>query len=163
VPNESKVRIKAAKVVSDVVTPLSSPELGAFNAYVNKILPVGTFVSVTSAAADDLKVYADVYFDPLVIAADGSLLTDAAVFPVEDAINEYITNLPFNGDFNLNALINAVQLMDGVVDIVLTSVSARYGALAYSTITHNYVPDAGYLNIASGFDLSSTLTYIADV
>lgn len=161
VTSSGVVRIKVAKLDGDgLPIPLSGPEITAFTAFANEQAPAGINVIVISADPDLLKVEYTVYYDPLVLAPDGSLLTDPAVFPVENAINAHIRNLPFNGVLNLTALTDSVQAAEGVTDPILTTAAAKYGLTAYVTIDANYIAYAGHMKIDPAFPLSSSITYL---
>jgi len=149
-----QVRIKAAKLDGGGnPIPLSAAELSAFEGYILKIKFAGTATSVTSAAADDLKVDYFIKYNPLLMAPDGSLLSDPATFPVIEAINAYASGLPFNGVLSLMELTDAVQQATGVLDVTLNSAFSKFGALAYTTINKDYTPDAGYLVLDEGASL----------
>jgi hypothetical protein len=151
-----QVRFKAAKLDgAGLPTPLSAAELSAFEGYIRQIKFAGTATSVTSSAGDDIKLNYYIKYDPLVLAPDGSLLQDPAVFPVEDAIDGYITGLPFNGVLSLMPLTDAVQAAAGVLDATLNTAQAKFGGLPYSNIIREYTPDAGYLVL----DPASSFTY----
>lgn len=152
----AQVRIKIAKLVALKPAPLTGPEKTAFETYLSQIKFAGTSTAVTSAIADDFKVDMFIRYDAQVLATDGSLLTNPASFPAIDAIEAFIENLPFNGVLNLTSLIDAVQLADGVLDVVLNSASAKFGLLPYAAINKNYIPDAGHLLLD---EPSSTFTY----
>jgi len=160
VESGGQVRIKVAKLVGSVVTKLSGAELTAFDDYIRKIKPAGTNTLTISADPDLLKVSIRAYYNPEVLASDGSLLTDGASFPLEDAINNYISNLPFNGRLSLTALVDAMQAANGIVNPELLTAEAKYGALAYAAIVTEYIPDAGHLTIDPAYPLSSSITYI---
>lgn len=156
------VRIKVAKLDGGgLPVPLSGPETVAFTAYAQLIAPAGINTLIISANADLLKVYFTVYYDPLVLDSSGELLSTPGTKPAEDAINNYIRNLPFNGVLNLTALTDAVQSATGVVDPILTSASAKYGLTAYVDIDANYTSYAGHFSIDPLFPLSTTITYVS--
>lgn len=155
------VRLKVAKFDVDGVTPipLTTDELNAYNTYIEQIRPVGVDTSPASLPADDLRLTdLEVYYDPLVLAADGSLLSDSGVFPVEDAITNHIRNLPFDGVLNLTALVDEIQTAEGVIDPVLNEAQARSGAQPFAVIDDNYDTASGYMEFD---DAGSTITYIA--
>jgi hypothetical protein len=160
VEGAQNVLIKAAKLDNnDLPTPLSTNELTSLEQYCNEIKPAGLKINVTSFDPDFVKVVAEVWYDPLVLASDGSLLTDPNVFPVEHAIKAYMQDLAFNGELFLTELQDAMQQAEGVVDPRLKTVEAKYGNLNYQTIIRTYVANAGYLKIDPNNQLSSTLTY----
>lgn len=157
------IRLKLAKVVGAQLGPMSGPELTAVTAYFNDqvigIKPAGVQLIVTTGAADLVKMTVRVVRNPQVLASDGSLLTDGAVFPVEDAIKNYIQYLAFNGELNLTKLEDAIQFVDGVVDVEIDSAEYKYGAFPYAAIDLAYNPDAGYAKIDPLFPLSGSITY----
>ena len=157
------VIIKVAKEdVGGNPIKLSASEKTSFNTYINQIKFAGTNTAVKSEDPDLLKIFYDVHYDPLVLSSTGESLSSPGVFPVEDAINDFISTLPFDGVLNLTELTDAVQLASGVNDPVLTQAEAKFGALPYAAINREYVADAGYMKIDPAFPLTSTLTYIAD-
>ena len=158
-----QVIIKVAKLTGTVVTPLSVGELAAFQGYINKIKVAGTQTIFISDIPDKLKVAYTMYYDPLVLAANGSLLNNPSVFPAEDAINAYISNLEFNGDMVLTKLTDAAQSAQGIVNPVLTSAEAKYGSFAYATVVVKYNAYAGHMIIDPSFPLSTQITYVANV
>lgn len=156
---ERGIRIKVAKLVSNELTLLSSPELLAFTEYMERIKDAGVKLLITSAVADSLKLTMQVYYNPLVLNASGSRLDGVTSTPVLDAVKAYLKNLPFNGVFVTEYLVDALQQVDGVIIPHIMLASARYGALPYSTFAVKYTPDSGYLRLISDADL--TIEYIA--
>lgn len=157
----SVVLLKVAKDTGGgVLGPLSAPERAAFDAYIDDIKMAGTIVNVLTADPDTLQVQYDVYYDPLVMAADGSLLLNGGVRPVDDAINALLAALPFNGALSLEALDDAVQAAQGVKDLARLSAQARYGGFPYTAISVSYVANAGHMAIDPLFPLNASITYI---
>lgn len=154
------VLIKVAKLNSGTPEKLTQPELDAFTEYMEKIKFAGVVLDIVSRDPDDLKVYFKIYYDPLVMNANGSLIDDNSVYPVEDAINAYIQNLEFDGSFNITDLTDQLQLAQGVVNPIFQSAEAKSGALVYQLITSYYDSNAGYLEIDPSYPLSSTITYV---
>lgn len=149
------VFIKTAKLdTGGLPIPLDAPELVALTSYLQQIKFAGTFVSVNSFAADTLKLYYTIYYK-----AEIPLATmQAAVYA---AVPNFISNLPFNGAFNINRMTDALQSVNGVVDPKFDSAAATYGALPYLAFDREYLSNAGYLEIDALFPLSSTFTFIA--
>lgn len=151
-----QVRIKAAKLVAGLPVALSAPELSSFQGYWSQKRFAGTAMLITSTAGDDLFTDYFIKYDALVLDATGALLSNPAIFPVEDAIELYIRNLPFDGVLSLMEMTDAIQLADGVLDVTLNDAQAKFGALPYTSINKDYLPDAGYLILDKP---SSTFTY----
>ncbi len=155
--------IKVAKLNGNDPVKLDAGELTAFRTYINDIKFAGTNISIISADADRLKLTLNIIYDPLVLASNGSLLTNSAIFPVEDAINDYLAGIVWAGTFNLTKLIDAIQVAQGVVDPILTTVEGKaYGGI-YNIINQNYQSISGYMIIDPDNLLNTTLTYTANV
>lgn len=155
-----QVQLKVAKLDgSGLPTPLLPAEIAAFEEFVDTIKFAGTNTLVISEVADLLKVVYTIFYDPLVLAADGSLLSDPATFPVEDAITGYIQDMPFNGVFFGSKMEDAIQGAVGVVGYARTALEAKYGALPYSIVAEAYGSNAGHMDIDPAFPLSANLTY----
>lgn len=102
------------KVAKAGPAPLTTDEKAAFVAYLHEIKDAGVRIDVISENGDYLKLQMVIYYDPLLINAKGeSKGTGNKV--VEDAIKNYIENIPFNGEFRKNELEDAIQAVDGVV------------------------------------------------
>lgn len=158
------VIFKIANASGSTITPLTVAEKTGFNRYIKKVSPAGTQMSIISDSADVLHVELTVKYSPLVLTSAGELKTDNSIKPVEVAINNYISNLDFNGVFNLTQLIDAVQLASGVDDAYITLAEARAASAATFTDvvpTNEYVTNAGYLEIDAGNPLSGAITYTA--
>lgn len=146
------VIIKVASLSNNLPTPLSTIEKTALEAYVFKIRFAGTKFSIVSTAPDLLKFLGTIFYDP-------TIPLSTVQQNVETAIDLYLKNLPFNGVFKINALIDVIQAVQGVTDVTVGSIEAKYGALTYSPITRTYTAQAGYISIDPSNPLSATLVY----
>lgn len=155
------VKIKVAKLTSGLPDPLDVGELASFTEYINLIKFAGTNVEVISLAADLFHVELTVVFDPLILLPTGESIANAGTFPVEDAVNNYIQNLPFDGILSLTELTDAIQSVSGVVNPVITLAEARPVSGSYSTIdpVTGYNASAGHLIVDAGFPLNTSITY----
>lgn len=153
--------IKVAKLVDNIPEKLSSGELSTFTAYMNKIKFAGTICYIISDYADLLKLNFTINYDPLVLKANGELInSETTIYPVEDAINNYIAGIEWNGTFNVTKCIDAIQAVVGVVDPILTSGEGKAYNGAYAAINQNYQSLSGHMKIDPDFLLSSTITYV---
>lgn len=158
--------LKIAKYVGGLNTKLDALEEAAALAYFDLKTPPGITLNVINSDPDEIKTYMKIYVDPLLLnPADGSLLTNPAIFPAEDAAKEYIEGLndAFNGVFEMDKYIDKIQSAEGVTDVYLISAAARTGAIAYADFTENYTPYSGHFKIGVGFDLNTTFTYLKNV
>lgn len=151
------IRIKVAKLVAGVKTPLSVDELTAFTAYMEQVKDAGIKLLITSGAPDDLKATLRIYYNAQVLTNTGGRIDGQTATPVQDAFNDYLNNLPFNGLFIPQLMIDHLQAVEGVVIVKDDSWQARYGALYFAAIDVEYNPDAGYLTISNA---NLNLTFI---
>lgn len=153
------VRIKVAKTVSDDLGALVTDELNSFTAYMTQIKDAGVKLLITSGPADNLRLVLRIEYNPLVINSTGARIDGVTMTPVKDAIKLHLQNLPFNGVFSVQKLVDAIQAVEGVNDMNVDEVQTKYGALNFSAVDISVIPDAGYLRIA---DADLIITYIAD-
>ncbi len=139
------VRIKVAKLSGSVLSAISAGDLSSFGSYMNRIKDAGVRLQLTSDPPDNLHLKTNIYYDPLVLDSSGTRLDGSSATPVEDAINIFLANLPFNGLFILNRLIDAIEAVEGVIICSVVLAEATHASLPYTSISYEYLPDAGYM------------------
>ncbi|MCE9539756.1 MAG: hypothetical protein K8R85_11130 [Bacteroidetes bacterium] len=157
------VILKVAQLVSGVATPLSVIQTAAFEAYITKKKPAGINVHIISDLPDELRLYVTVNYNPLMLTSTGESLLTPGTFPVEDAIESYNQNLPFNGTLELMSVVDKIQLASGVDTAYVTNAEARYGSNPFVSFPEQYTANAGHLIIDSLNPLNTTITYVANV
>lgn len=154
VENANKLIIKVTKSNN---VPLDNSEKAAFTQYMNQLKMAGTNLEVYNYNPDLLQLDFDVYYNPLLLTSDGKLITDQAIKPVEVAIQQYIENIIFGGQFNIQKATDAIQEAAGVLDLKGNSAKAKSELDAgYSDINIEYTSLAGHFAIDT-----LTITYIA--
>lgn len=133
--------------------PLEEAETVAFVAYLRKVRFAGTEVAVVSQPADALEVRGSVYFDGEVPLAEVRAAVDAAV-------EEYLAQLPWNGELSKIRLIDAIQGAKGVTDVSIAVLFATRHTQGSQTIGREYIPAAGYFSLPVKF--SETLTFLPE-
>jgi len=153
--------IKVAKLSGGIPVPLSSPELVSFSEYINLIKFAGTNVNIVSQNADLLKITMSVKVDPLVISITGESILVPGTYPVENAVNDYIQQLPFNGILNLTSLVDEIQKIPGVVNPVVDTAEGRpyIGSFFPIDRVNGYNANAGHMVIDPAFPLNTSITY----
>lgn len=126
---------------------LSGPQVVAIREFIRIFHPAGTYWEAGSNDADHLKLTLKVYYNPLVLDANGARIDGTNATPLQDAIDQHTKNLPFNGKFNLTALVDAMQAVDGISDPRILTAQTQYAALPYTNVIDEVEPDAGYLKI----------------
>lgn len=153
------VTVKAAKEISGELEPLVVAEYNAFASYMQELKDAGVNLQVISFSGDKLKVTLQIEYDPQVINGDGARVDGSDAAPVKNAIKNYLRNLPFNGIFRVDKMIDALQAVEGVIiPTALQVQAAKYDVLNFSNIQVKYQPYSGYLRIYNDADL--TVTYI---
>jgi hypothetical protein len=138
--------VKLAKLSSSgFPEKLELYELTAFKIYFESVKYAGVIVNYISDDADKIRLKLKVYYNPSILNADGSLLTDPSRFPVVDAVNDYLRLMPFNGVFNVTSLIDSLQQVEGVVNPLFISASAQYGLHPFAPVIDYYRSNAGYI------------------
>lgn len=155
------IDLKVAKDDNGNFAPLSreegNDEYSAFVSYIQRIKPAGVPVNVISEGAVALSLGMTIYYNPLVMKSDGSLINgderSVDAKPVEKAIQGYIKSLGFNGEFTVQALVDAVQQAEGVEIVGFDYAIAR---TSRDEITHRFKPHSGYVSV----DFTDTDTMI---
>lgn len=150
------MRLKAAKEVNGELQALSRTEpdeLGALNRYMQSVKDAGVKLLVDSLPPDRLKMHIDIYYDAMVLDANGGSLAGGSIKPVNNTIKAYLRSLPFNGAFVLATLTDRLQETTGVVIPQIHHVSVSYGTRKDVCIPVRYIPDGGYLRIYQDEDL----------
>jgi hypothetical protein len=133
-----EVIIKVATGQPGALMPLSNEQLVDFLNYMKKIKIAGIILKVVNLPADVLRMQANVYYNP---AYNQTTLKQKIV----QALNDYSIALEFNGVVLRNAIIDAVQRIEGIVDIDITQLQAITGYINYE-IERAYSTASGYVN-----------------
>lgn len=130
--------------------------------YIDQTQPGGVTITFISQNADLLKVSGIVYYNPLVLNPDGTLISDGTTRPVDVAAEAYIDNLPFNGRFSNTTLKDRIQAADGVNDFVPTAIESKVGIGNWTLINRLYDTFSGYIRVsdAAGETLPETILYV---
>ena len=137
-------------------TPLSNDVLTAFKHYINAIKIAGVVINVRTRKADELSIAVKVVVDPLKINRQGVDIASSEKV-VEHAIENYLADIVYGGTFNKTKLVDAIQRVDGVVDVVLGTCKYKAGDDFKEIAGNNYTAVGGSF-IAVGLD--KTIEYV---
>ena len=137
-------------------TPLSDDILTAFKHYINAIKIAGVVINVRTRKADELTIAVKVVVDPLKINRQGVDIASSEKV-VEHAIENYLADIVYGGTFNKTKLVDAIQRVDGVVDVVLGTCKYKAGDEFKEIAGNNYTAVGGSF-IAVGLD--KTIEYV---
>lgn len=154
--------LKVATTKDEELSPLTDtkkdPVLTSFAAYIHRAKDAGVKIEITSAVGDDLRLVLDIWYDPLVLNGNGSLIAAPEKKPVPQTVRNFIKSLRFNGEFRLDWLTDALQATQGVVIPTIVSAESRHAQNDYAVIDAKVIPYAGYLVID---DSNLTVNYRA--
>lgn len=153
---DGQLRIKVVSELNGDYQQLTTPQLLAFTNYIAKVKDAGERIKCESLPPDDLKLNIDIFYNPLVLKANGNRIDGASNTPIPDAIRAHLKNLRFNGEYANSRLHTALLLVDGVQLPVVKSAQAKYGLFPFTIIDERYIPDAGYLELT---DINLTVNY----
>ena len=150
---ESRLVLKiATEDNAGKLAPITSGQESAFIPYIEEIKDAGVAITVINYLPDILKLNLRIYYDPLVLTSTGvSILTGKK--PVEDALNEFMKELPFNGELVLNSLIDKLQKTEGVKIPHLVQAASKWIDTAlddygnFENISVKKIPVSGYFEI----------------
>lgn len=145
------IYIKVAK--GSPLQKLSAAEITALDDYIKQIKFAGSQHVLVSTDPDLIKLTATVYYN-------GQLDLSTFKTAFELALNTYLTNIFFNGNFNINKFRDAGEAVEGTEDFQIASVEIKPDTGAYLPVTLNYNPASGYFKIDPAYPLATQITYI---
>ena len=157
-----KLRLKIAGSDGTDIIQLGDDVVTALTAYLDdEAAPAGDHYEVEARPNDHIKMKWKIYYDPLILNAQGGRLDGSASTPVKDAIESFLKDgiIEFSGTYYLIKHIDWVQLVPGVVIPEIVECSANYGATPFVPITLEYNPDGGWIRFDDDADLE--IEYVA--
>lgn len=150
--DESRLIIKIAGEAGGFLQPITDPQKVSFDAYMQRIKFAGTAITVINFLPDRLFLNLTIFVNPLVIDEQGNNIVSGGK-PVEAALQEFVKELPFNGELVVAKLVDKLQAVDGVeiphVNLVQSSwidaATNNYGV--EQPISIRKVPESGYFTI----------------
>jgi hypothetical protein len=147
-----QILIKIATETAGVLAPINQAQKTAIDAYFEEIADCGVKYIVVNHFPDILLLNINIYRNPLVLTDTGMSIVYGN-YPVQDAINEHMKALPFNGELVLAHLIDKLQQAEGVV--IPHLVNAESQAIDINTnvykdavpINVKTIPESGYFTI----------------
>lgn len=147
------LRIKLAKDNGDDLTQLSATELAGVTEYLRRIKDAGIPLQVQSLPADSIKMRWRIYYDPLILDANGNRLDGTQNEADMTAIKGYLKKLPFNGVYVTQYHTDDVQTVEGIIIAEVDMVQTKYGDLPFTAVNTKITPDSGYLRFNNAGDL----------
>lgn len=123
----------------------------AFGRYIEEIAPSGDHVRFVNYLPDYLKFAYKIKYDPKVLLSSGMHIVNAN-YPVQDAINDFLKNLPFNGELSLQKFEAAILDAEGVDDLQPLLVETKWivpgvGYGSYQPVQMAVIPESGRFKV----------------
>lgn len=132
---------------------LSDAQEAGLKAYFQEIKDAGVKLSVVNKDADQFKGTLDIYYNPMVLDSTG--LDSTGTEPVRLSVADFISDLPFNGEFRLDDFLAAIGAIEGVeIPVVKESMISSDAGGSYTAIDGYTTPEAGWMIIANTTDLT---------
>lgn len=128
--NITLLKIFVSKDVQGIKTPLLNDEKIAFEKYIKDISAAGTHYEVISKEPERIGFNIDIVYDPLVLRTIENnqrpqSLENENVYPVEEAISNYLNEIEYGGEFYATKLVDALQKTKGITDVELKTVNLK--------------------------------------
>jgi hypothetical protein len=148
VEGDRKIAVKVATLDGTELAPLPDiNQVNAFATYMNQVKDAGTLLEIVNEVADKLKVDMEFHYDALVVRNDGTTI-DTGENVVQVAINSYLKSLDFNGEFDINRMVDFIQQGRGYRSLKLNFVGFKAGlSTTYTEISRVYTPLSGYMKL----------------
>lgn len=122
----SRVILKIAGEVDGVLTDFDDPaQVEAIEAYIDEIRVAGVPVTIINYKADKLYLNLRIKRDSKILSDNGMSKLDAN-YPVNEALQEFMKELDFNGELKLSALVDKLQVIPGVLDATVLSAQSAW-------------------------------------
>ncbi|WP_271783862.1 nucleotidyltransferase [Aquimarina algiphila] len=152
--DETRVIVKIAGESDEKLTPITPDQQSAFEFYIKELRFAGTPLTVINFEPDRLYLTIDIQIDRLVLLDNGVSIRDGNK-PVEDALQQYMKELPFNGELILQSMVDKLQTVEGVVIVNVINVESSW----IDGNTNDYgqpepidikkIPESGYFEIVN--------------
>lgn len=123
--DEKRVICKIATENSGELAPVSPDQFEAVAEYISQIKAAGVPYTVINFLPDMLRLEIRIFRDPMVLNATG-VHKVTGLKPVEAALQEYMKELPFNGELILQEMANKIEKADGVRIVHIQSALTKW-------------------------------------
>ncbi|MWB92996.1 nucleotidyltransferase [Flavobacterium sp. GA093] len=158
--DSSRVIVKIAGETAGVLSPITQEQKDAFElTYMKEIKWAGIQITVINYLPDKLYLIIQIKRDALVLSSTGQSILYGN-YPVNDAIEQFLKELPFDGDLRLSAIVDKLQTVPGVKDATILSAKSAWinpdtdGYESPLPINISTIPVSGYFEIQGFQDIS---------
>lgn len=134
---DSKLLLKVAMGTKGNLSALPPEELIPINSYINKLKFAGTRIEVISREGDILIPRVQVYYD-------GAILEVEVYDNIEEKLNDYIMNIPFDSSIYTSKIVEAIRSAEHVTDVYIDTTAIPeqgFFIASYDTDSHITTPN----------------------
>lgn len=152
VVNNGRARIVMKIAPENMDEIFSNDQMIAFQKYIEEISPAGDYVAIVNYLPDILKFSFKIKYDPMVLLAGGMNIITAK-YPVQEAVDRYLKNLPFNGELSVQKLEAAILDVEGVEDLQTLLVQTKWidpainGYALFQPVSMSVIPQSGRFKV----------------
>lgn len=146
----AKIVMKIAPNILEDIFP--SDVMQAFAKYMEEISPAGDHLTIINYLPDILKFSFKIKYDPMVLLADGMNIMTAK-YPVQEAVENFLKNLPFNGELSVQRFEAAILQVEGVEDLQTLQIQTKWidpaqnGYGFYQPVNMSVLPASGRFKV----------------
>lgn len=123
--DEKRVICKIATENAGELAPVNSDQFEAVGEYISQIKAAGVPYTIINFLPDLLRLEIRIFRDPMVLSASGMHKVTGQK-PVEIALQEFMKELPFNGELILQELANKLEKVEGVRIVHIQSALTKW-------------------------------------
>lgn len=148
---DGKVRIILKIAPENMDDIFENDVMTAFGRYIEEIAPAGDNIRFVNYLPDMIRFAFKIKYDPKVLLPNGMHIVNAN-YPVQDAINTFLKNLPFNGELSVQKLEAAILSAEGVDDLQTLNIETKWitpsvGYGYYQPVNMAVIPESGRFKI----------------
>ncbi len=150
VKDKARIIIKIAPENMEDIFP--EDVMMAFGRYIEEIAPSGDNITFVNYLPDWLRFSFVIKYDPKVLLPSGMHIVTGN-YPVEDAINKFLKDLPFNGELSIKKLERAILAVEGVDDLQTKYIETKWidpaagGYGFYQPVNMAVIPESGRFKV----------------
>ena len=137
--------IKAARNDGSIIQ-LSVDEVAGLTAYLSRVKVAGTLITVQSLLPNQVAYDVVVEVDKSVLNETGQRVDGSADTPVFDTLEVFHQDIDFNDILYLSRATDALQEIEGVIDVQITAAS-YFDGTDWVAIDRKYASEAGYVRL----------------
>lgn len=157
--------VKVAHDNNGTLEPIAADSADRLRYYIFNHVQPGPDIVVVNKNADLLKASIRVYVDPQMIdlVTGEQLPAGSGIFPVDDAIREYLTGLTkaeLNGAFVVNKFKQTIENKDGIDLVEVDLMQWSFEAAPFVDFVGWKVPESGYFRLDNANLTKTFLPYV---